>query len=134
MAPNKLWINEVGTSGVGSASYLLSNLSAGTCSLPVFVVANIWQLVFAEVVNRVVQGPNLFVDLLPVVLWQIRMGSLPLPLLGTSIAEALSFGVGRFLPRLLVVRHRKQQRSLRVVGAVDQGRLNGWGCTRWETG
>ena len=88
LAPDKLWINEVGTFGVGSASYWWSRLHAGTCRLSVFVVADIWQLVFADDVNWVVRGPDLFVDLLSVVLWQIMMG---FPLLGTSFAEALNW-------------------------------------------
>ena len=61
---------------------------AGTCRLSVLVVADIWQLVFADYVNWVVRGPDLLVDVLSVVLWQIMMG-VPL-LLGTSSAEAFN--------------------------------------------
>ena len=74
LSPDKLWINEVGTFGVASASYWWSRMYAGTCRLSVLVVASIWQLVFADDVNWVVRGPDLFVDLLSVILWQIMMG------------------------------------------------------------
>ena len=76
LIPTTIWLNRVGTFGIGSAAYWWSRLVGGTGRLTMYLMlqANIWQLAFADDLEWVVQGADLMINLTLAIFFQVLMG------------------------------------------------------------
>ena len=76
LRPNKIWLNKVGTFGIGSAAYWWSRMCGGIARLTLYLMLDqpVWQLVFADDLEWVVQGPHMFDNLVLMILFQVMMG------------------------------------------------------------
>jgi len=76
LEPDKLWLNKVGTFGVGSAAYWWSRAIGGIGRLTLMLMgkANFWQFIFADDLEWVVQGPGMFQNLVLAVFSQVVAG------------------------------------------------------------
>ncbi len=74
MRRGRLWINRVGTFGVGTACYWFGRLIAilGRITWVAFSTEEIWQLIYADDLMWAASGPTKFTDLLLFLfLWEL---------------------------------------------------------------
>ena len=93
---HRVWLNPVGTLGIGSAACWWSRLIGGVARLTLYLLreAVIWQLTFANDLEWIVQGPDMVIHLVPTIYSRVVMGvpsSWPKFGGGTSVKWAISW-------------------------------------------
>ena len=79
LRPGRIWLNEVGTFGVGSIAYHWARLAGGACRAILYLMGTRWlfQLLYADDFNWSASGPHLHEDLLLAVFF-LRVMGMPL--------------------------------------------------------
>lgn len=74
---SRIWINDVGTFGIASASYWWSRLSSGICRLTMAMMGTswFWQLLFADDVRFQAHGPEKFLEIITALFLWVLVGT-----------------------------------------------------------